>query len=195
MKKSLLSLAVASACFTFTRKRAITNDISFGYRMGAGFPGDPNRTHPFSVVPGLINQSTPPRFFGDPVIIDTSTNSYRAVGAGDTATFNADGFVVRPYPTQQTAGGLVATIGTGVPSLNQPIDILSDGFIIVKCNVGTPTKGGAVYVYTGADTGNHKTGGLESAAGTNLTLISNAFFNGPPDANGVTEVRITASKI
>lgn len=197
MKKSLLSLAVGALCAQLSTVFGFhTQDISYGFRMPAGFPGDVNRTHPASIVPGLVNTSVQaPRLFGDPVLIDTSTNSYRGITASDTSSFACDGFAARPYPTQQTSGGMTATLGVGVPATNQPIDILSDGFIIVTCNVGSPTKGGAVYVYTGTSTGSHVQGGLEAASGSNLTLITNAFFNGPPDANGVTEVRVTAARI
>ncbi len=198
MNKSLITLAVDALCTALSTVTGWhTQDISFGFRMGAGFAGDVNRTHPASIVAGAMNTSVqPPRLFGDPVIIDSATSSYRGITTADTSTFACDGFVVRPYPVQQSdAYGMTATIGNGAPAVNQPVDICSDGFIIVKCNVGTPTKGGAVYVYTAASTGSHVQGGLEAAAGSNLTLISNAFFNGPADASGITELRTTASKI
>lgn len=197
MKKSLLSTAIGDALAVMFAVRSFrTHDISFGYRMPAGFPGDVNRTHPASIVPGIMNTTVQaPRLFGDPVVIDTATNSYRGVTAGDITTFAVDGFVVRPYPTQQTTGGLTASIGGGAPSINQPVDVLSDGFIMAKCYVGAPLKGGAVYVYTGVSTGSHVQGGLEAAAVANATLISNAFWNGPADSNGVTELRTTAARI
>lgn len=190
MKKTFLALAIASALASLTVKRARTHDTSFTFRMGAGFPGDVNRTHPASITPGLNDATTPVRLFGDPVLINTSANSFRGISTGDTATFAAAGIAVRPYPTQQTTGGMTSTFGTAVPATNQPIDVIGDGYVMVKCNVGTPTKNGAVYVYTAASTGSHVQGGLESAAGSNLTLISNMFFNGPPDASGITEVRV-----
>lgn len=201
MKKSLLALAVQAACFAMipvARRRTL--DVAFTYRMGAGFPGDVNRFHPASIVPGLMNSTVQaPRLFGDAVIIDTATNSYRGLVAADgSATAAAiDGVVVRPYPTQQTTGGLSAVLGGGgVPSPNQPVDVISDGFVMVTCNVGTPTKGGAAYVWCATSTGSHVQGGFEAAAtGTSTMQVTNAFFNGPPDASGVTELRVTASKI
>lgn len=195
MKKSLLHTAIAAALGAMFAVRAETHDVAFDLRMGAGFPGDINR-HMFSTMPGLANSSVQaPRLYGDPVIIDTATNSYRGIVAGDTATFAADGILVRPYPTQQTSGGMSATIGSAAPNLLQPIDVINEGYVMVKCNVGTPTKNGQVFVYTAASTGNHVQGGLESAAGANLTLISNMRFNGPPDASGVCEAAIHAIQL
>lgn len=194
MKKSLLALAVFSAMAHMGRVTAHTQDAAFPFRMGAGFPGDVNRTHPANIMPGLVNTSVQaPRLYGDALIIDTATNSYRGISAADTATLSIDGIAVRPYPVQQTTGGMSASFGTASPPTNQPLDVLTEGYIMVKCNNGgTPTKKGAVYVYTAASSGNHVQGGFESAAGANLTLVSNAFFVGPPDAAGITEIHIVA---
>lgn len=193
MKKTLLSCAVQRALGAMFRSLPFhTQDISFGYRMGAGFPGDVNRTHPAGIVPGLLNITNPPRLFGDPVVVDTATNSYRGFIAADvTSPIFIDGILVRPFPTQQTSGGMSAVLGVGAPAAGQPCDVLEDGFIMVKVNNGgTPTKDGAVYVYTAVNSGNHVQGGFESAAGANLMLINNAVFNGPPDASGVAELRV-----
>lgn len=193
MKKTILAQSVARAIEHLSRKRATTNDIAFTFRMGAGFPGDVNRTHPANIIPGLISSAAPPRFYGYPVVIDTSTNSYRAIGTGDTAVTTIDGVVVRPYPTQQTSGGMSATIGVGVPSANQPLDVLSEGYIMVQINTATPsvTKKGRVFIWVTADSSPHVLGGFESVAASSNTIeLTNAYFNGPPDANGITEVVI-----
>jgi hypothetical protein len=194
MKKLKIVQAITTALGIMFAVRAQTQDsAAYQFRMGAGFPGDVNRTHPASILPGLMNSSVQaPRLYGDPVIIDTATNSYRGIVAGDTTTFACDGIAVRPNPIQQVSGGMTSTLGVAAPPALQPLDVLEDGFVMVKCYVGTPTKKGAAYVYTAASTGSHVQGGLESAAGANLTLISNLFFNGPPDASGICEARILA---
>ena len=57
--------------------------------------------------------------------------------------------------------------------------------------VGTPTKRGPVYIWCSASGGGHVQGGFEAAFDADDTvLVSNAYFNGPPDANGITELRI-----
>ncbi len=194
MKKSLIALAVASAIYAMAARSQHTQDVSYDLRMPTGFPGDVNRTHPFNVVPGLMNSSVQaPRLFGDPVLIDTATNSYRGIVVGDLAAVTIDGIVVRPYPTQQTSGGMTSTIGTGAPATNQPVDVISEGYVMVKVNNGgTPTKKGAVYIWVAASSGNHVQGGFESVAtgGSTAGPITNCRFNGPPGADGVTEMVI-----
>lgn len=196
MKKSLIALAVAALGFA-PSVRARTLDISFGFRMGAGFPGDVNRTHPCSVLPGQMNRTNPVRLYGDPVLIDPATSSYRGFLASDTAVTKIDGVLVRPYPTQQQVGGMAADIGAAAPGITLPvIDVLNEGFIIARCNnfaAQQPTKGGAVYVWVTASAGAQVQGGFCSAAsGANTVLISNAKWNGPTDANGITELQVAA---
>lgn len=192
MKKSLIALAIAGANFM---GRAQTNDVAFTYRMGAGFPGDVNRTHPASILPGLQDVTDPIPFYGFPVLIDATDNTYRAIETADQAITVIDGVLVRPYPTQQTTGGMAATIGAAVPPTSGVIDILDDGFIMVSLSnfaAASPVKGGAVYIWTAASTGNHVMGGFEasSGGGDSTAAITNARFNGPPDSNGVCELQV-----
>ena len=195
MKKSLLALAVASLIAASARpSRAITNDVAFGFRMGAGFPGDINRGVPFSAEPALMNFTSPVRLYGDPVLIDSATNSVRGFLVGDTAITAIDGVLVRPYPIQQTTGGMSAAIGAAVPPQERAaVDILTDGYIMVKCNnfgVNPPTKGGLVFVRTAATSGNLVQGGFHAADdGANAIEITNAEWNGPADAQGIAELR------
>lgn len=198
MKRTLASLAVAALAIGQI-VRAKTHDIAFTFRMGAGFPGDVNRTHPASIVPGLVNSSAPVAFYGFPAVIDGATSSYRGLSAGDTALTSIDGVLARPYPTQQMTGGMSSSIGAAAAPTSGVADFLEDGFIIAQCNnfaAQPPQKGGAVYVWIAASTGNHVQGGFEAAAGggSNTILLTNARWNGPTDANGVTEIRVTASK-
>lgn len=197
MKRTLISLAALAVCAALAQpvKRARTRDVAFSYRMGAGFPGDVNRTHPFSVLPGLMDAVDPVAAYGFPVVIDPATNSYRGVVAADRATLTKiDGILVRPFPTQQTTGGMTSTLGAATPPTSGVIDVLEDGFIIAKCNnfgVNPPTKGGAVYVWAAASAGNHVLGGFEAAAdGANTALVTNAYWNGPTDSAGITEIQV-----
>ena len=196
MKKTLIALAVL-ALHGAGAVRAKTRDVAFQYRMGAGFPGDVNRTHPASILPGMMNSTNPVRLYGDPVLIDTSTNSYRGLLVGDTAVTKIDGVLVRPYPTQQQSGGMSSAIGAATPPTTPvPVDVLNEGFIIARCNnfaTQQPTKGGAVHVWIAASTGAHVQGGFESVAtGGSTIAITNAKWNGPADANGITEIQVAA---
>lgn len=197
MKKTLIALAVGTLmahAASARASRAVTHDVAFGFRMGAGFPGDVNRTHPFSVDPGLMDPTNPVRLYGDPVLINSTANSYRGFGTGDTAITAIDGVLVRPYPVQQTTGGMDAALGAAVPPQTRAaIDVLTDGYIMVKCNnaaVNPPAKGLPVFVRTAATAGALVQGGFHAADdGANAIEVTNAEWNSPADANGIAELR------
>lgn len=197
MKKSFHRSLVAMACAAALASgvaRARTHDVAFTYRMGAGFPGDVNRTHPASILPALQNTTSPILLYGNPCLIDTATNSYREVIVSDTAVTKIAGVLVRPYPTQQTTGGMNASLGAGTPPVTGVVDILRSGYVMVRCNnfaTAQPTLGGAVHIWVAASTGAHVQGGFESAAtGGSTIAITNALFNGPGDSNGICELQV-----
>lgn len=202
MKKHLIALAVASLTMSAALARsshAKTGDVAFTFRMGAGFPGDVNRTHPFSVEPGLMDPTTPIRRYGDPALINSAANSYRGFAVGDTGVTKIDGVLVRPYPVQQTTGGMSADLGAAVPpQVRAAIDIINEGYVMVQCfnaGVNPPAKGGAVFVRTAATAGNLVQGGFHAADdGANAIEVSNARWNGPADAAGVAELLVWMTK-
>jgi len=195
MKKTLIAAAIAALLSTqssaFVRQRTL--DVAFPFRMGAGFPGDVNRTHPASILPRQQQVANPVRLYGDPVLVDTATNSVRAFIAGDTAVTRLYGAAVRPYPTQQATGGMSSALGAAaVPA--GPLDILREGYMIARCNnfaTAQPTLDGPVFVWCAASAGVHVQGGFESVAtGGSTAAIANARWCGPTDANGITEIEI-----
>lgn len=199
MKKSLIALAVAALMASYSPIRARTRDVSFSFRMGAGFPGDINRVHPFSVLPGLMNETDPIRLYGDPAIAVPGADgiSFRGFKAGDTRT-TIDGILVRSYPVQQTAtNGISSPIGTATAPTEGVIDVLEEGYMMVKCNdfaAAPPSRGALVTVRIAASSGNKIQGGFHAATdGANTLTITNARWNGKADANGVAELRIMAA--
>lgn len=174
--------------------RMKTKDAAFQFRMGAGFAGDINRTHPASVEPTLIDASAPPTAYGQPVLVDATTQGVRPFAAGDQSNAVAAGYgiTVRPYPTQQSSASNfgAAALGAATPPVSGIMDVLRAGYIMVNLPAGgTPVKGGAVYVWAAASTGSHVLGGVEAAySAGNTTQLLNATFNGSPDANGNVEV-------
>lgn len=170
---------------------------AFPFRMGGGFAGDVNRTHPASIEPALVDATAPPLTYGIPAFIDATSHNARQAVAGDgsaTAAF-VYGFFVRPFPLQPAAGATDAQQGLGAvapPASNTAVDIMRSGYIMGKMNVGAvPVKGGAVFVWCAATSGAHIQGQLESAANSTNTLpLQNCFFNGLPDANNVVEVSV-----
>lgn len=189
----LSAMAVLGLAAPSIITRAKTRDVAFQYRMGGGFAGDINRTHPFDVVPERQDVSDPITLFGNPCLMDTVNGTVRAIIAGDqsdSVAINLYGILVRPFPTQQNSTS--QALGSSTPSVAPAIlDIMTEGMIMVKVNSGTPTKRGAVYVWCTAASGAHLPGGFEAAADAGDTVrVANAYFNGPPDANGIVEMRI-----
>lgn len=174
--------------------RMKTRDVAFAFRMGAGFAGDVNRTHPASIEPCLIDAGAPPTAYGQPVLVDATTQGVRPFAAADQSNTVAAGYgmTVRPYPIQQSSGTNYgqANLGAAVPPTTGVIDVLRAGYIMVNLPAGgTPVKGDPVYVWAAASSGAHVIGGVEAAyvAGS-TTQLKNATFNGSPDANGNVEI-------
>lgn len=179
------------------RGRAYTRDVAFTYRMPAGFAGDVNRTHPASIEPVLWDITSPPTYYGQAVVVDAASHNVRACGVtDDSALTDIYGVAVRPYPIQQTTGGMAAGFGNSIPPVNQPGDVLKSGYIMVPVsNLGVPVKGGGVWVWAKPNSGNHIQGGFEVAnsAGNTFALPLNSYsWNGGPDANGIAELIVRA---
>ena len=169
--------------------------VAFLFRMGAGFAGDVNRTHPASIEADLIHALSPPTAYGQAVLIDPTSQGVRPFVAGDTAVALAYGVTVRAFPVQQTSaptGNFApAALGAAIPPVSGVIDVLRAGYIMGQVPAGQATvKNGAVYIWCAASTGVHVQGGFENAAsGGNTAALTNAVFNGIPDANGNVEIQ------
>lgn len=173
----------------FVGRARTCDDTALKYRMGAGNPGDVNRTHPASIVPAYPDATNPPDAYGQAVQIDATSHNVRKTIVGDNTLDNVYGITVRPYPIQDggTAGSLNAAAGLGsaTPPTNQVIDVLTSGFIMGKLNVSGAVKGGRVYVWAVATSGAHKIGGFEVAACATKTILldEKTMYNGVEDAN------------
>jgi hypothetical protein len=173
-------------------------DVAFTYRMGAGFAGTVNRTHPASINPYLKDATNPPTFFGQAVMMNTSTNAVRSVISSDSSITDIFGVVVRPYPFQGVTAPTGNYAGVSTPTWGTSqlpdgaVDILTLGFILVPVN-GSPSMGGTPYVYYGTSTGAHVQSGFEAASGSNIAgltgLLYSTLYNSPADSNGVAELR------
>lgn len=172
--------------------RRRTCDVAFTYRMGAGFPGDVNRTHPFSVEPCLIDAANPPTAYGQAVVIGVN-NGVRRVLAGDDALTLIYGVTVRPFPFQQSTGGMSASIGAATPPISGVIDVLRLGYIMVQLN-GAPAKGDPLYVWAAAAAGGELPAQFTTTTTAGSTigpLAGSSNFNGPPDTSGVGEIYLS----
>ena len=111
--------------------------------------------------------------------------------------------VVLPMGTGNTGNQFIGVAGREVKSpaefFNQnvgqyapeePVSVFQRGCINVKCQKGSPSIDGTVYVRV-TTSGNYLVGGFEAEAdGANTVALSNAQWNGPADSNGVAELRI-----
>jgi len=179
--------------------RAFTRDAAFTFRMGAGFPGDVNRSHPMTIEPALNDVTNPVLAYGLACLADAAApNAVRSILATDSGITAIYGVAVRPFPIQGTAAtaqpfGAAGFGATQGPAAQLPIDVLKGGYIMVQLNGATAAvKGGQVYVYVAASGGGHVQGGFEAAAGANLIDLdatgSRIYFNGPADATGIVEL-------
>lgn len=192
MKRSAITLAVLAALGCSVR--ATTHDVAFSFRMGAGYPGDVNRSGSFSVLPALMDTTNQVRLYGDAVLSNPAANSVRGFLATDTAVTRIDGILVRPYPTQQSSGGMAAAFGAATPPAGPAVvDVLRSGFAMVKCNnfaVNACRRGDPVYVWIAASAGNNVQGGFVAASSGSTVTIANARWASPPDSSGIAEIEV-----
>src|SRR5271170_8003134 len=79
-----------------------TRDAAFTFRMGAGFVGDVNRTHPVTIEPCLIDPTYPALNYGVAVLADQAApNGVRGLQTSDSGITAIYGITVRPFPLQQ----------------------------------------------------------------------------------------------
>jgi len=160
--------------------------MALTFRMNGLFPGQVTRTHPQWIEPCLKHPAAAPILPGMAVVVVQADNSVIPVD-GTFVAGPIHGVAVRSYPVQST---IINGDGSTVSSTPQ-VDILREGYIGVPC-VGVPAKEGDVFIWIAADAAPHKQGGFEAvASGANTVEVTNAKFNGPPDAQGNAEVVLT----
>ena len=181
---------------SFSRSHRLTCDAAFTFRMGAGFVGAVNRSHPAGIEPCMMDPANPVLQYGLAVMADNAApNGVRSVLASDSALTSIFGIAVRPFPITPQAGTNfgAAAFGSVAPSTFLPLDVLKSGYIMVSLGgVAAALKGAPVFVYYGVSSGSHVQGGFEAAAGANLAALdasgNRIYFNGPADANGIVEL-------
>jgi hypothetical protein len=180
----------------YTRDMPISN--VFTYRMGAGFVGDVNRTHPANIEQCLIDSVNPPTFFGQGIVADAAVpNGVRVPAAGDSGLTHLYGVTVRPFPFQQQTTSTAfagTTFGGEAPPATGIIDVIRHGYVMVTLQGATAaTKGGTVHMCIVAGTG-YVVGGfsMDTVSGTFVTLDADTTFNGPADSNNIVELVVNS---
>ena len=159
------------------------NPQTIGLNMSHGFAGS------YARQPDMITNTAP---LGGTVAIAFGTPLVRGengavvpMGSGNTG----NQFIgVAGREVKSPAELYSQNVGQYAPG--EPVSVFQRGCINVKCQKGTPTVDGAVYVRVTASEG-HPAGGFEAEAdGADTVALPNAQWNGPADNHGVAELRI-----
>lgn len=155
---------------------------SMTYRPFSGVAGEVTRQQP-TVETGLLNPAQPTPKFGGPVKL--TSGKFELIEAGDTAA-SFRGILVRTAPGMS---GSLADADTPNPAV--PQGIIRRGYVAVPCTVGTPTRGGTVYMRVIAASGK-RIGDLEATAdGSNNVALTGVEWALPgKDANNIAEIFI-----
>ncbi|KFC08271.1 putative bacteriophage protein [Trabulsiella guamensis ATCC 49490] len=153
-------------------------------RMPSGIAGAISRPHDLTVESHTLDSTKPFAAYGLGGKI--AGGKFVPVEAGDAATVLA-GIFVRPYPTSSQPDK-VRQIGSG---FNFSGDNLKRGYVTVNIggNASAVALNAPVYMRVGTPSANSPLGAFVAAAdGTNTVQITNAYFNGPGDADGNIEL-------
>ena len=137
------------------------------------------------------------------MIVNTAPLGGTAVIPFGTPLVRGENGAVLPMGTGNTGNQFIGVAGREVKSPaeffsqnvgqytpEEPVSVFQRGCINVKCQKGSPSIDGTVYIRVTAS-GNYVVGGFEAEAdGANTVALSNAQWNGPADSNGVAELRI-----
>ena len=159
------------------------NPQTIGLNMSHGFAGS------YARQPDMITNTAPlggtvAIVFGTP-LVRGENGAVVPMGAGNTG----NQFIgVAGREVKSPAEFYSQNVGQYAPG--EPVSVFQRGCINVKCQKGTPTVDGAVYVRVTASEG-HPAGGFEAEAdGADTVALPNAQWNGPADNHGVAELRI-----
>ena len=169
--------------------------VAYTFRMTAGIPGEVNRIFDSAIEAAVITPfgtTGAPSAYGVPLVMDAVTGHVRTLAAADTGVY---GWLVRPYPTGPSYGGSVgagAALGTSVPPVSGTCDVLVSGYIhILLGGSVAAVKGAPVFVWTAVSATGHVQGTVEAvAAGASTIQVPGAYFMGPADASGITEIAV-----
>lgn len=121
---------------------------SYLYRMPSGVVGSVTRPLETAVESVFLNSAKPVLAFGAPVkLVSGKAEPFEA---NDTAS-KFYGILSRVAPS--ISGSTAQTFASQVPNTDSPQGIVTRGYVNVACTIGTPVRGGAVYVRSVADTG------------------------------------------
>lgn len=168
-----------------------TKDVSYLFQAPNGVAGDVTRTDESNVEPAMLvaNSGTFAQAFGIPM-------KYVAGGiqqfTGSEAATAFAGVLIREVPAIEGTGSTGAFSPT-VPYPAVPQGLCVRGYVSVVCAVGTPARGGTVYVQVTADAvpvGAFRADGTDGGNAVALTATQAEWASDGVDAFGNAELRI-----
>lgn len=155
------------------------------FRQPAGIPGAMSRMEHSTIEPQYIDATQAaitPLIYGS--VVKTVAGLMQIIQSGDAATV-ITGFLMRPYP----GGGSTDPLGTYTAPTSGMCNRMKRGYMTVKTE-GTGAKDAPVYVRVTANTSpTRPVGNISDAADSGkCVIIPGAFFVGPADAAGNTEI-------
>ncbi|MBL0320462.1 MAG: hypothetical protein IPP74_14400 [Alphaproteobacteria bacterium] len=163
------------------------------YSANSGIPGDLNGVPGTTVESWVLNASTPPTAFGAPVkrVTNSGVTTISAIESGDDAT-DFYGILSRSAPTVD-GGTTIVNSGTPNPGTVSGVVVGGPGYILVACTIGTPVRGGPVYMRVTA-VGPAAVGDLEatSASPNNVLLPNVVWAVDGKDSSNTTAVRVNS---
>lgn len=159
-------------------------DNTILYRMSSGIAGAISRPQDLTVESQTLDSAKAFASYG--LAGKFSAGKFVPIEAADTAAVVV-GIYVRPYPTASQPDK-VRQIGTGY---NFAGDCMKRGYVTVNlgADASAVALGGEVYMRVATPTSSSPLGAFLAAAdGENTVQLTNAYFNGPGDANGNIEL-------
>jgi hypothetical protein len=163
--------------------------VAYLFQAPQGVVGDVTRPSE-SNIEAVFMGATPPLAYGTPVKFDANGNIIKVVAADAAGVFA--GIITRDAPGISGAGSTDDFSATGyVPNTHQAQGLLVRGYATVLCTVGTPVRGGPVFMCN--NTAGGAIGDLQATtSANNVQLTSCSWAVSGKDANNLAEIRVNA---
>lgn len=191
MKKTFKNLKARDVAYLFAAPNGVAGDIT---------RPDESNVEPAMLVPVGTSPAVYAPAFGIPVKYATGTpNGVQQFNGGAETKASFAGVLIREVP-QQAAIGDLGTFSGSSPNPLQPQGLCVRGYVSVLCAVGTPARGGTVYVQIVADNsgpgstpvavGAFRADGTDGGNAIALDAVQAEWAVDGVDSNGNAELRI-----
>lgn len=163
------------------------------YSANSGIPGDLNGVPGTAIESWVLNATTTPTAFGVPVKVVTNSgvSTISKIESGDVAA-DFYGILSRSAPTV-SGGNTIVNTGQPNPGTVSGVVVGGPGYVLVACTIGTPARGGPVYMRVTAS-GPALVGDLEATSDSpdNVLLPNVVWAVDGKDSSNTTAVRVNS---